>query len=202
MRTDDIDHDNYISIELIVNSADDEQFDYLLRSIPQNIIEPYANEFDSLVPINDKHRQSYADMLEIITKCIDNTRAQFIASPAGGNDTEVAQSAKFLEELDRLLVPWAPDDAHTSIQLSSLLRFYSGGERSTTDKHHLQTSLTRLARLHQCYAFRHTSSPLISLLSDTFRKGYTAHINSLNNPLAGWWLTVVPRGATQRDAGW
>ena len=77
--------------------------------------------------------------------------------------------------------------------MESLLRFHSGGERSATDKHHLQTSLTRLARLHQCYAFRHTSSPLISQLSDTFRKGYTAHMNSLNNPLAGWWLTVVPR---------
>ena len=106
--------------------------------------------------INKEHRHSYSEMLEIITECIENIRAQFMASPAGGHDEENVIRAKHIEELDRLLIPWVPDDANATVQLSSLLRFYGDDERSITDKHHLQTSLTRLAQLSYCYAFRHS----------------------------------------------
>jgi hypothetical protein len=235
------------------------QFDYLLRMISPNTIEPYAKQFDSLVQnavvntldigdvalggtpqnelamtqlylpiamggagyqrvadrrfiaffashvgavtdmsaqwesINRDYRQSYHDMLEVITECIDNTRAQFMASPVGGNDAEIAARAKRLQELDRLLLPWVPDDTNTTVKLSSLLQFYGSGERFITGTS-LQTSLTRLAQLNQCYAFRHTSSPLIGQLSDKFRSGYHAHVVSLSSPHTGVWLSVIPRG--------
>jgi hypothetical protein len=143
--------------------------------------------------ISDEHRQSYSDMLEIITECIDNIRAQFVASPTGELDEENAIRSKHIEELDRLLIPWAPDDANTTIKLSSLLQFYGGDERSTAGKYHLQTSLTRLAQLSYCHAFRHSSSPLISQLSDKFRKGYNAHMASLKTIHTGRWLSVIPR---------
>ena len=143
--------------------------------------------------INREHHQSYSEMLDIITECIDNIRAQFMASPTGEHDEENVIRTKHIEELDRLLIPWVPDDANAKIKLSSLLQFYGGDERSKTDKYHLQTSLTRLAQLSYCYAFRHSSSSLISQLSDKFRTGYAAHMTSLKNPHAGRWLSVIPR---------
>ena len=82
--------------------------------------------------ISAQHQQSYSDMLKIITECIDNTRAQFIASPAGENEVAEASRAKHIEGLDRLLIPWAPDDTNMTIKLSSLLQFYANGERSVT----------------------------------------------------------------------
>ena len=78
---------------------------------------------------------------------IDNIRAQFMASPTGEHDEENAIRSKHIEELDRLLIPWVPDDTNTTIKLSSLLQFYGGDERSIPGKYHLQTSLTRLAQL-------------------------------------------------------
>jgi hypothetical protein len=143
--------------------------------------------------ISREHRQSYSEMLIIITECIDNIRAQFMASPTGEHEEEKAIRSKHIEELDRLLIPWSPDDTNTTIKLSSLLQFYGGDERSTTDKLHLQTSLTRLAQLNYCHAFRHSSSPLISQLSDKFRQGHAVHMASLKNPHAGRWLSVIPR---------
>jgi hypothetical protein len=54
--------------------------------------------------INGEHHQSYSEMLEIITECIDNIRAQFMASPTGEHDEENAIRSKHIEELDRLLL--------------------------------------------------------------------------------------------------
>jgi len=102
-----------------------------------------------------------------------------MASPTGEHDEENAIRSKHIEELDRLLIPWVPDDTNTTIKLSSLLQFYGGDERSIPGKYHLQTSLTRLAQLSYCHAFRHSSSPLISQLSDKFRQGYNVHMASL-----------------------
>ena len=51
--------------------------------------------------INREHRQSYSELLDVITECIDNIRAQFLASPTGEHDEENVIRTKHIEELDR-----------------------------------------------------------------------------------------------------
>ena len=140
--------------------------------------------------LSERYPLSYASLLQVLTRCIEEARRRILAVPDDPPDCRDKQT----RAMDKILIPWPPDGSHTTIDFASLLRFYDmNSEHNTLGMYHLQTSLTRLANNARFVAFRHSSSPLINELSPSLRVGYEAHMTSLENKGAGRWLYVVPK---------
>jgi hypothetical protein len=72
--------------------------------------------------INEQYAESYSALLKVITEYVNSVRNSIVPLPLDDSDEDTKFREKHREKMDKLLIPWPPDDmnvlcnaCHTSI---------------------------------------------------------------------------------------